>query len=1078
MAHTSTIPLVDHAVLVQEGSAVALWVGSQAWYAWLADATSFAFRSDRGTFTAHKERRGSSREYWKAYRRHAGRLQRVYLGKSSELTLDRLNAAAAELARDISTDVPTTYTASQDTAHDLTNAAADSMKEAARQGAPFGASHLTGAVSSHQVSSPEPTIDSARPLYLLSTKYAIPASRANLVPRPRLVELLDAAMSQGRKLILIAAPAGFGKTTLLVEWLAARTEDQGLRADSVFSALSPQSSVRNTRVAWLSLDDTDNQLAQFLAYLIAALETARTGIGAEAWALLRTQVAHPPTRAILTTLLNALGDSPDHLVLAFDDYHTITLQDIHAAVAFLLDHMPPHMHIVMTTRADPPLPLARLRVRSQLVEVRAAELRFTNHEAVYFFDQVHGVDLPSAAVTTLETRTEGWVAGLQLAALSIQQQDAAHIPTFISDFTGSHAYVFDYLADEVFQRQPDTIQTFLMQTAILGRLCGPLGTAVTGQDDAPLLLERLDQANVFLIRLDSRRHWYRYHHLFQDFLRERLERALAPADRALLHRRASTWFEQEGLTGEAIDHALSAQAWEDAIRCLTPLMTSERMYEHFLDWPRWLAALPDAVLRDEPELCLRLAWILMFTGHAEVAERPLDVAEAVWQAAGNDSKVGEVLGWRAVACYWRRDRLGGTSLAQQALAKLPAELAEQRAIPTVIMGLSDVDLGHVASALDPLVVADEALQHSREPFYALAAAFGLARTYQLRGQLQRAAGLYLDLIQRAGGAMHREPPAAYFYLGRIYYEWNDLPSAEHALHEGIAIGQRTGRGRYWPSAYAALAWVGWARGDVTQTSSLMEQALAAARLLDSPPAVAETETRQAGLWLAQGDLAATGRWLARRQINVDDEVPYEQQADYLLLARFRIAQEQQAPGSIDRAAIVRLLDRLRKAAEADERLSDRILILVLLALAHAVGRDPHQALAPLLAALELAEPEGYIRTFVDEGAPMRALLLSQRAHLLGREAGNPQLAYIDRLLDAFPQDVLAVPTASTSSQLLSDRERAVLQLLATGRSVQEIAAVLVISAHTARTHVKNIYAKLDAHNRVEAIERGRALNLL
>ena len=326
--------------------------------------------------------------------------------------------------------------------------------------------------------------------------------------------------------------------------------------------------------------------------------------------------------------------------------------------------------------------------------------------------------------------------------------------------------------------------------------------------------------------------------------------------------------------------------------------------------------------------------------------------------------------------------------------------------------------------------------------------------------------------------MHREQPAAYFYLGRIYYEGNDLPSAEHALHEGIAIGQRTGRGRYWPSAYAALAWVGWARGDVTQTSSLMEQALAAARLLDSPPAIAETETRQAGLWLAQGDLAATGRWLARRQINVDDEVPYEQQADYLLLARIRIAQEQQAPGSIDMAAIVRLLDRLREAAEADERLSDRILILVLLALAHAVGRDPHQALAPLLAALELAEPEGYIRTFVDEGAPMRTLLLSQRARLLGSDAPNPQLAYIDRLLDAFPQDVLAVPTASTSSQLLSDRERAVLELLATGRSVQEIAAVLVISAHTARTHVKNIYAKLDTHNRVEAIERARALNLL
>jgi LuxR family transcriptional regulator, maltose regulon positive regulatory protein len=611
MAHTPPLPLVEHAILVQEGSATALPVGSLAWYAWLADATSFAFRSEHGTFTAHKERRGPTREYWKAYRRHAGRLQRVYLGKSSELTLERLNAAAAELARGISADVPSGHTMSEDTAHDLTNAAADVMKEDARPGAP----RLPDAVSIQQISALKLTMDNAHPLHLLSTKYALPASRANMVPRPRLAELLDAAMSQGRKLILIAAPAGFGKTTLLVEWLTARTEDRGLRAERVSSALSPQSSVLNTRVAWLSLDDTDNQLAQFLAYLIAALETVRPGIGAEPWALLRTQVAHPPTQAILTMLVNALGDSPDRLVLALDDYHTITLQAIHEAVAFLLERMPPHMHIIMTTRADPPLPLAQLRVRGQLAEVRAADLRFTSDEAVYFFDHVHDVHLPTDALTTLETRTEGWVAGLQLAALSLLQQDAAQIPAFISEFTGSHAYVFDYLADEVFQRQPDAVRTFLMQTAILARLCGPLCAAVTGQEDAPMLLERLDQSNLFLIRLDSRRQWYRYHQLFRDFLCERLERAVGAAGCALLHRRASAWFEQEGLIGEAIDHALNAQAWEDAIRCLTPLTASERLYEYYLDWPRWLVALPDAVLQDVPDLCLRLAWILMFTGH-------------------------------------------------------------------------------------------------------------------------------------------------------------------------------------------------------------------------------------------------------------------------------------------------------------------------------------------------------------------------------------------------------------------------------------------------------------------------------
>jgi LuxR family maltose regulon positive regulatory protein len=1078
LAHAPPIPLVDNTILVQEGSAMALAVGSAAWYAWLADATSFAFRSDQGTFTAHKERRGSAREYWKAYRRHAGRLHRVYLGKSSELTLDRLNAAAAELARGISIQAPSPHATSEDTAHDRTNVTADTVNEDARPGAQLHESRLPDAASIPQISSSALTTDNARHLHLLSTKYALPASRANLVPRPRLAELLDTAMSQNRKLILIAAPAGSGKTTLLVEWLTARTEKRGLRTEEIDSALSPQPSVLTTRVAWLSLDDADNQLAQFLAYLIAALETVRPGIGAEAWALLRAQVAHPPAQAILTTLVNALGDSPDHLALGLDDYHTITLPAIHEVVAFLLERMPPHMHILMTTRADPPLPLARLRVRGQLAEIRAADLRFTSDETAYLFNQIHGVDLPSDAATQLETRTEGWAAGLQLAALSLHQQDAAQVPAFLADFTGSHAYVFDYLADEVFQHQADQVQSFLLQTAILGRLCGPLCAAVTGQEDAPMLLERLDRANLFLIRLETRRHWYRYHHLFQDFLRERLERAVGATGCALLHRRASVWFEQQGLVGEAIDHALSAQAWGDAIRCLTPLMASERLYEHFLDWPHWLTALPDAVLRDDPELCVRLAWILLFTGHGEEVDRLFDLAEAVWQAAGDQPKVGEVLGWRAAAFYWRRDHLRAMSLAQQALARLPAEAVEQRAITTVILEISHLDLGHVASAMDPLVMAHEALQHSREPFYALAAANGLARAYQLQGQLQRAARLYLDLIQHAAGAMHREQPAAYFFLGRIYYEWNDLASAERALHEGIAVGQRTGRGRYWPSAYAALAWVRWACGDVTQTSFLVEQALALAQQLDSPPAIAETETRQAGLWLAQGDLAAAGRWLARRAIDADDQVPYERQAEYLVLARIRIAQEQQAPGSVDMDAIIHLLDRLLQAAGADGRMSDRIAILGLRALAHAEGRDPNQALASLAAALELAEPEGYIRTFVDEGAPMRALLLTQREQLPESEAGTRLRTYIDRLLGAVWPAVSAALSSSPPPALLSERERTVLQLLAGGHSVQEIATHLVISAHTARTHVKNIYAKLDAHNRVQAIERARTLNLL
>jgi ATP/maltotriose-dependent transcriptional regulator MalT len=1081
MARTRSIPLVDRIFLAQsESAADAILVGSPAWYAWLTNATSFAFRSDYGTFTAHKERRGHAREYWKAYRRRAGRLYRAYLGKSVELTLERLNAVAADLARGVADAISTTtFGASPGITHDVVEVAEDARKRHTASVAQHSTLDQPVHVPVHYTSTPALVADDARPLHLLATKLAIPPSRANLVPRQRLVEQLDVAIRQGRKLILISAPAGFGKTTAVVEWLSTKAEGRRMKDEVTQQSLHPSSLFLHPfQVAWLALDDQDNHLGQFLAYLIAALETLRPGIGADAWALLRTLAEQPPTQAILTVLVNALADSDDQVVLVLDDYHAINLQAIHEAVAFLLDRMPTQMHVVMTSRADPPLPLARLRVRGSLTEVRAADLRFTPDEATALFDRFPGIHLPSDAVTALESRTEGWIAGLQLAVLSLQQQDAAQIPAFLADFTGSHRYVFDYLADEVFQRQPDAVRTFLMQTAILARLCGPLCDAVMGQESGQAMLEYLDQANLFLIRLDSRRHWYRYHHLFQDFLHERMERAIDRVGLALLHRRASAWFEQHHLLGEAVDHALSAQAWGDAVRWLSPIMGDEQFYDYYLDWPRWLAALPDAVLQANPELCLRLARILILIGHIEAAERPLRLAEMPWQAAGNQPKLGELLGYRALALVFKRDFSHAMQLAQQALAKLPEDAIEQRGVSSYVLGYSTLSLGHVGLAADLLSATHVAFQSSSDRLLLLAAAVGVTRASQFQGQLQLAAALYHDVIRRAGDATHQQQPAVYFFLGRLYYEWNDLASAERALHEGIAVGQRTGRGRYWPSAYAALAWVRWARGDTAQTTFMLDQALASARLLDSPPHIVEAETRQAGLWLAQGDLAAAVGWLATRALNVDDEVSYQRLPEYLLFARIRIAQEQQTPGSVDLDTIVSMLDRLCKAAQADERMYDKITILALTALAYAAQPDPDQALVSLAKALALAEPEGYIRTFVDEGAPMRSLLMAQRAHLPASEMNARLLAYIDRLLKAFPQDVPAGPPESTIFQLLSERERAVLQLIADGRSVQEIATLLVISAHTARTHIKNIYAKLDAHNRIQAVERARALDLL
>jgi LuxR family maltose regulon positive regulatory protein len=747
--------------------------------------------------------------------------------------------------------------------------------------------------------------------------------------------------------------------------------------------------------------------------------------------------------------------------------------------------MPAHMQIVITTRADPPLPLARLRARGQLTEVRAADLRFTGGEAAYLFNHIHGIALAPDALAALEVRTEGWATGLQLAALSLGQRDAADLPAFLAEFTGSHTYVFDYLADEVFQQQHGPVRMFLVQTAMLGRMCGPLCAAVTGQNDAQRLLEDLDQASLFLVRLDSNRRWYRYHHLFHDFLRDQLERALDPSVCASLYLRASAWFEQQGLLDEAIGYALSAEDWGAALRCMTPLMASQRFYEYYLDWPRWLAALPDAALVAELDLCRRLAWILIFTGHVEAAGRPLTLAEAAWRSAGNYAKVGELLGLRAMTWVWKGDFARAIQAAQQALTMLPADAVDRQGVPAYVLGASELQLGHVGSATDWLNAASAVTQsdsataqNPSEIFLALVTAATLARAHQLRGDLQYAAALYRDVIKRMGSATYLQVPSALIFFGSLVYERNDLAEAERLLREGIAVAKRIGRDRYWPSAWGILARILWACGNAQEATAMAERALVVAHALDNPPDIAEASALLARLWLAQGDLAAALRWLSAHALSLDTPTTYMHQSEYLMLVRIRITQAQQAPGSVDLSAIVRGLAQLLQLAEADQRMGDRTVILALMALAHAVGGDSTQALQLLVSALELSRSEGYIRTFVDEGRPMQALLQALRGQLPFMKLDEKLRIYVDQLLEAFPPDVLANRGPAPTAPLLSGREHAVLELIAGGCSIPEIAATLIISAHTARTHVKNIYSKLDAHNRVQALDRARALQLL
>jgi LuxR family maltose regulon positive regulatory protein len=1033
-------PLVERSLLVQsEGEADRIEVGTSAWYGWLADATSFTFHSEHGSFTAAKERRGATREYWKAYRRHAGKLQRVYLGKSIELSLERLNAVAQELAGRV--------------------AGARADGEPARS---------NGGVLVERPQLAEPA--SATTLYLTMTKLNVPTPRQNLVPRPQLVGRLDAAIEQSQKLILIAAPAGFGKTTVLIEWLG--------------RAAAPA-------VAWLALDDDDNHLGQFLAYMIAALGRARPGIGAEAAILLQAQAADPPAQAILTSLVNELATMPGQLVLALDDYHTISLQAVHEALAFFLDRMPPQIHVVLTTRADPPLPLARLRARGQLSEIRAADLRFTAAETTYLFDQTHHLALPPDALATLANRTEGWIAGLQLAALALHQH-ADEMPAFLADFNGSHHYVFEYLAEEVFQRQSETVRMFLMQTAILPRLCVSLCDAVTGQGDAQSMLEHLDQANVFLFRLDGGRQWYRYHHLFSDFLRERLDRFAGSAGRALLHRRASRWFEEHSLLCEAIDHALGAQAWDDALRCMAPLMASQHFYSYYLDWPRWVAALPESALSTHPDLCRRFAWILICTGHVEAADRPMDLAESVWQAVGNQEKVGELLGLRALALGTRGQLAHAIRAAQQAFALLPADAYDRQGVPAYVLGISDLYLGHIRTAMDWFVAASAitrspsdpfADQQPSETFLSLGITTSLAYTYQQRGELQRAAQMYGDVRRRMGSAIHLQVPVVFIRIGTLHYEWNDLGPAEEFVRNGIALFQQTGRARYWPSVWGRLARILWACGDMVQAAAMAEQSLTVARALGNETDIVEAEVQQAWLWLAQGDLAAAERWLALRAIAAGTPLTYNEQSISLLQTRIGIARARQTSGSPQSGGAIGGLRQLLQLAMSDCRVGDQIVILLLLAQVSALHGDQQQAIQSIGDAIALAMPGGYLRTFVDEGMPIHELISAYRAqfvqpHPETGSGGERLLIYLDQLLAAFSPYATQARASAPATELLSERERAVLQLIAGGRSVQQIAEILVISSHTARSHIKNIYTKLDAHTRVEAVERARALQIL
>src|SRR5579859_5938963 len=901
---------------------------------------------------------------------------------------------------------------------------------------------------------------------LLETKLHVPRWRRSLVARPRLSDRLSRGVESA--LTLVSAPAGFGKTTLLAEWLAVAAAD-------------------GRAVAWLSLDPLDNDPALFWTYLVAALNTAAPGTGTGALSLL--QPPEPPGEAGLVILLNDLDALADDVVLVLDDYHVIDARDVQDGMAFLLEHLPPQIHLVIASRADPALPLARLRGRGELTEIRAADLRFTPGEAAAYLNEVMGLVLTATDVAALEGRTEGWIAALQLAALSMQgREDTA---AFIAGFAGDDRYIVDFLAEEVLQRQPGNVQQFLLQTSVLDRLCGPLCDAVTGQDGGKAKLVALERANLFLVPLDDRRRWYRYHQLFADVLHARL-RDVQPDDVPDLHRRASEWYEQNGEPSEAVRHALAAGDFEraaDLVELAIPAMRRSRQEAAVLGW---LKLLPDEVVRVRPVLSVGFAGALLAGGEFEGvearlrdAEQWLDGATGIGQGPRapaaqmivvDDAEFrrlpAEIPLYRAAQALARGDRPATVRHARRALELSPADDHLGRASAAALMGLASWASGDLEAGYSGYAECMAGLRRAGHIADTFGCAIALADIRRTQGRLGEAMRTYEQALQRApqqGGSVLRGTADMYVGMSEIHRERDDLPAATRQLLRSQDLGEHTGlpQNRYrWR---VAMARIRQAEGDLSGALDLLNEA---ERLYvgDFFPNVRPVPALTARVRVAQGAWAETLGWAREQGLSFDDDLSYLREFEHMTLARALLAGYTSEHAARIILEATRLLEGLLRAAEEGERTGSVIEILVLQALARQAQDDVPAALAPLQRALTLAEPEGYVRIFADEGPPMATLLRAA-----AKRGTAPR--YVRRLLAAVNKTGDGGPASHGLTEPLSERELDVLRLLGTDLGGPEIARELIVSLNTVRTHTKNIYTKLGVNNRRAAVRRARELNL-
>ena len=916
---------------------------------------------------------------------------------------------------------------------------------------------------------------------VLATKLFVPARRPQVVARPRIAERLATTLHSGHRLTLVSAPAGFGKTTLLSDWLAELDQRQ-----------------RDTRVGWLSLDENDNNLTRFVAHLVAALRTAELDVDAPVVELSSTA----STATALTPLINDLAragqhDSGNQWVVVLDDYHVIEASEIHETMTFLLDHLPDHLHLVIATRSDPPLPLARLRSRAQLTELRAADLRFTPSEAGEFLDRVMGLELTAADVDALENRTEGWIASLQLAALSLRGiTDRSEVAGFISAFTGSNRFVIDYLTDEVLARQPPQVRDFLLSTAVLDRLSGPLCDAVTDGSDGTRTLQDLERENLFIVPLDAERAWYRYHHLFADVLHARLL-AEQPEQVPDLHQRASIWFAAHGLVVDAVRHALAAEDFDRAAYLMEEALPEMRRARQDGLLLMWMRSLPEPVVRRSPVLSIVTGWSLMMSGDLDAVESRLDDAEAALAAGAEDADLAATWAdtedlrtapatisvYRAALAQARGDVAGTVRHAQDVLDLVGPEDHFLRGAGAGYLGLAAWASGNIKEALSTFSEAVRSLHAAGNYVDELDTTIVLADMWVTSGRPGRARRLLEQALQTAtaGGPPYPRATAdLHVSLAELDRELDDLTTAAEHLESARVFGEQASITENRHRRYVVMAQVSAAGGDYDTATSLLDEAEALYRR-GFYPEVRPIAAMKARVQIAAGDLSSAGEWAQDRALSVDDQPDYLREYEHLTLARLLLARRQAADHQIDGEAgaspgdaVLGLLDRLHAAAAETGRDGSVREIRVLQALAHHARGDLQSAIAALRRSfLDTPESDGYVRLYLDEGSPM--------LDLLHQAAGTPDSvmqAYAQGLLRHTTTSVEAAEPQQTSAGPLSQRELEVLRLLDSELTGPEIARQLYVTLNTLRTHTKRIFTKLDVTTRAAAVRRAHERGLI